>query len=476
MRVRASLLVVWACVGGLAPVGLAADVPTRHVENPGFETSLRAWRLRSSATTTAASWVATEGLPSSPGSAWVTATTTGAGSVEGRLFQCIPHALPNTPYTLTASWYAPGGQPLDPGAGGVWIRIREFEDQACTITSLEEAFSSPDATFGGPGNGGWQAFTRTRTSFTLTHAIGVELRHSRTAGQPMGTSGVYFDGIAVEGSFGFVKGDLDGGAETDLLLRQVSTDKHLVWFLNDESLALEGSISPPAPGWQAVGVDDWDGDGRNDLLMWDPVNGWLDFWFMNGTARVGPAQPISIDPGPAWKPSATADFDGDSNPDIVLRNPTTQAIEVWNMDGATRLGVSVPTPDHAVNANWEIVGAGDLNGDGALDLLWYNWSSGRIVYWLLNANLVRTIGAFTNPMAAVDANWKVLAMGDYGHGPAPDTGFALPNTLDLVWRNANSGRMVIWFMDRSGNRTSGRFVDAATPPEPAADWTIAGPR
>jgi len=53
---------------------------------------------------------------------------------------------------------------------------------------------------------------------------------------------------------------------------------------------------------QAVGVDDWNGDGSNDLLMWHPASGWLDFWFMRGVDRQGSAVPTSSDPGTAWKP------------------------------------------------------------------------------------------------------------------------------------------------------------------------------
>jgi hypothetical protein len=50
------------------------------------------------------------------------------------------------------------------------------------------------------------------------------------------------------------------------------------------------------------------------------------------------------------------------------------------------------------------------------------------------------------------------------------------NSNDIVWRNAQSGRLVVWYMDYAGNRTAGTFT---TPPEPAPDplaWTVTGPR
>ena len=117
-----------------------------------------------------------------------------------------------------------------------------------------------------------------------------------------------------------------------------------------------------------------------------------------------------------WKLSATADFNHDGRPDIVWRNFTSQKIVIWTMNGTAKLGNIIPTPDQAVDANWEIVGAVDLNGDGNTDFLWYNYTSGKIVYWFMDASVVRITGSFTNPANAGDANWKVLATGDYGVG------------------------------------------------------------
>ena len=100
-----------------------------------------------------------------------------------------------------------------------------------------------------------------------------------------------------------------------------------------------------------------------------------------------------------------------------------------------------------------------------------NYSSGKIVYWWMNGAVQRIAGNFTSPANAGDNNWKVLAGGDYGAGPG-----GVPGTIDVVWRNADSGRYVVWFLDLAGNRTFGTFT---TPMEPAAnptDWTIVGPR
>jgi hypothetical protein len=130
----------------------------------------------------------------------------------------------------------------------------------------------------------------------------------------------------------------------------------------------------------------------------------------------------------------------------------------------------VPTPDQAQDANWAVVAALDYDGDGARDLLWYNVTSGRLVIWYLDGALVRRSGQFTNPPSAGDHNWQVLASADYGLGPN-----GVPGTPDVVWRNANSGKYVVWYLDAAGHRTAGSFTSPDAP-TPALGFTIVGPR
>ncbi len=255
-------------------------------------------------------------------------------------------------------------------------------------------------------------------------------------------------------------GNFDSGVHLHALLRAAA---------NTGTPLLPGVASLD---WQVAGVADFNADGEQDLLMWNAATGASEFWLMNGATRSGAPVPMNSGLALPWKPSAVADFNGDGLPDVVWRNGVSQALLIFTFASLQKTGEIVPNPAQAVHANWEIVGAVDLNHDGFSDLLWYNAASGKIVYWLLDAAAVRLVGNFTNPPNAGDANWKVLATGDYGIGPGAS---ARPDTHDLVWRNALSGRVVLWFMDGAGNRTSGLFL-SPDPPAPAAQWTLAGPR
>ena len=95
----------------------------------------------------------------------------------------------------------------------------------------------------------------------------------------------------------------------------------------------------------------------------------------------------------------------------------------------------------------------------------------------MNAQVQRLSGFFTNPPNAGDNNWKVLAGGDYSGASATSC------TNDIVWRNATSGKSVLWQMDNAGNRTSGAFTSPDGPTtDPSgqstspASWILAGPR
>ena len=62
-----------------------------------------------------------------------------------------------------------------------------------------------------------------------------------------------------------------------------------------------------------------------------------------------------------------------------------------------------------------------------------------------------------------------MASADYGRGPGGTW-----RKPDLLWRNATSGKLVVWHMDWGGVRASGVF----TSPSSAGDlaWEVFGPR
>ncbi|WP_308516414.1 M10 family metallopeptidase C-terminal domain-containing protein [Sphingomonas flavescens] len=181
--------------------------------------------------------------------------------------------------------------------------------------------------------------------------------------------------------------------------------------------------------WHVVGVADFNGDGRSDIL-WRNDNGLLSDWL--GTSTGGFVQGTGTGVPLDWKVAGTGDFNGDGRDDIVWRNDNGQ-MNVWL--GQPNGGwIDNPNASTTVGNDWHIIGTGDFNGDGRSDILWRN-DSGAISDWLGTAAGGFGAGAGT----ALPLAWKVASIGDF-NGDGRD---------DIVLRNDN-GQVTEWLGQPNG--------------------------
>lgn len=264
-----------------------------------------------------------------------------------------------------------------------------------------------------------------------------------------------------------VKGDVVLNNSPDLVFWRAASGR-ATWNMDRTQFTNRWPVA--AHGHTPVATDDFTGNCEQDVVEQDAAG--LVYFHDPGDGDTpltgGPVLALN------WKLAATADFNHDARPDILWRNADSQRLVVWTMGeggapGTQKTGAFLPGPDHAVDGNWQVVAARDYDDDNNTDLLWYNTSSGRLVIWYLDADAVRTAGAFTTPMSAGNANWKVVASADYGRGPGGTW-----RTPDILWRNATSGKLVVWHMDWGGARTAGLF----TTPDLMEDlsWEAVAPR
>ena len=293
-----------------------------------------------------------------------------------------------------------------------------------------------------------------------------------TAGFQFGAVSLPPGGAAVAGQVGaffnaprlHVKGDLLGLGLPASLYSQAapSAGSAIASWMRRTTQTGDGlGFGLPTASCALAGMDDFDGNLRDEAVARDVASGAA---YVGGTPISGAATlPLN------WKLAATGDFNADGRADVLWRNTTSQKLVIWTMNGAAKVGNIIPSPDQAVDANWEVAAAADFNNDGARDLLWYNQTSGKIVLWFMNSFVVRITGQFTNHSTVGNNNWRVLAVGDYGKGAG-----GLWDTNDMLWQNDTSKRVVVWYMDQAGNRTSGTFTIPDTIVGPTG--ILAGPR
>ena len=206
--------------------------------------------------------------------------------------------------------------------------------------------------------------------------------------------------------------DFNGDGRSDLLLRHANgtmTD----WlgqsngsFVSNQAVASYGLST----AWHVEGTGDFNGDGLSDLLLRHDsgaVTNWLgqangSFFSNHAVAN------YSLPTG--WHIAGTGDFNGDSREDVLLRHDNGTVTD-W-LGQANGSFVSNHTiANYSLPAGWGVAGTGDFNGDGLEDVL-LRHTSGTITEWLGQANG----GFFSNHAIStydLDPIWDVAGIGDF---------------------------------------------------------------
>jgi hypothetical protein len=185
----------------------------------------------------------------------------------------------------------------------------------------------------------------------------------------------------------------------------------------------EVQLSGTTTNWKIVGVGDF-GIGpagltqpnQPDIVWQDTVNGYIGFWFMNGTN---------------WVDSYEINF---------------------------------------TDPNWQVVGVGDINRDGYNDLIFYHKPDGYLAYWLMT-NYTSIGNGYMSPMQEADTNWNIV-----GVAPFPQS----TSTPALIWRDQSNGMNAVWYMSWQNNTwtmtTNYTFVNSANQlaSVPDQDYRIVG--
>jgi len=100
-----------------------------------------------------------------------------------------------------------------------------------------------------------------------------------------------------------------------------------------------------------------------------------------------------------WGVVGIGDFDGDGKSDVLWRDDQTGSNAIWrSANAATRIAVT-----GVASQQWQVAAVGDYDGDGKSDILWRNGSSGADVIWKSgNSATQQAVTAVTS------LTWKIV--------------------------------------------------------------------
>ena len=244
-------------------------------------------------------------------------------------------------------------------------------------------------------------------------------------------------------------GDFDGDGRDDVLLRHAETGEWVFYAMDGRDGTLQTTRMTKNPSYRLAGSGDFDGDGRDDVLLRHATNGAWIFY-----ATVGPRatlRRLGITRNAQYRFRGIGDFDGDGRDDVLLRHVDTGA---WISYLVKDTRVALRRVGMSRDAGYRFAGTGDLTGDGRDEVLLRHAETGAWIYYRINgarATLTRT--GLTD-----DLYWRFNAMADFdGDGRA-----------DVLLRDDRTGRWSIHVLE--GGTWASRGADLT----PDGDYRLWG--
>ncbi|NJR50143.1 MAG: hypothetical protein HC780_11795 [Leptolyngbyaceae cyanobacterium CSU_1_3] len=279
--------------------------------------------------------------------------------------------------------------------------------------------------------------------------------------------------------------------QPDILLRNVSSNQVVAWYLQGSTLVQGNSVVPFLdPAWAIVDSKDLNADNRADVLLRNNASGEMVIWYMGDNGAILPGSgyittagtPIaqvgdntrSIKLQQGWSLVGLANVDADADFELVWQNRTNDEYAFWNINTTNNNFVSADYFRNTTGGilktgspnNWDIVGLGDFVGDSRSEVL-LRAPQDQTAYWSFNVDAATSqvrlgAAAFLPETGNTTGTLRVRAIADFtGDGRA-----------DILWRRTDADITVLWTTVVNGSTLSVTPSTLAAAGSPV--WTIGG--
>ena len=243
--------------------------------------------------------------------------------------------------------------------------------------------------------------------------------------------------------------DYNGDGRADLLVQLSSGHYGLLLSATGTGFTTD-DLGAGIAGMAPVAAADLNGDGKADILWRNPSTGDVAAW-LSGAGSGAPSYTTQSlgGAGANWSLLAAADLNGDGRADVLWRDGAGD-LSLWQSTGSS---VGFTRPSLGVQPlDWQLMFTGDVNGDGKQDLLWESTSTHQLQLWTSGA-----AGSYAQSnIGAASGGWGVVEVND----------FTADGKADILWRDG-AGHTVLWAA--TGNGTFNAHYDG---PLISTDWHI----
>jgi hypothetical protein len=219
-------------------------------------------------------------------------------------------------------------------------------------------------------------------------------------------------------------------------------------FAKDDRTPLRMSLEGGAPGSVAKAMV----AGDTPSLIWYATDGTATLCRMTGTVFTGQCSTVLNIPSP-WQMVSAGDMNGDGHPDLI-----------WEATDGTHAVTFMNGPAYALSytmmfqipSEWRTVATADFNGDAKTDIVVENTSTGEHIVLYMNGAVFAGTAA-NLPTTAL--NQKLAAVGDVNGDGKPD----------LIWQNTSTGARLVTYLN--GITPTGAAVTMGTL---STVWSIGG--